>query len=217
MPGVAQVTVPKPKSGVAALGSRTARRRSNKATRRIAKPLDELAIPSFQHVIVLSYSDTLGVQEADARTLMTLLHLRDIRERSGEDFSIVSEMLDGRNRDLADVTRADDFIVSDQIVSFVLTQVAENRHLNAVFSDLFDPEGSEIYLRPVREYVRPGTPVNFYTVTESARRRGEVALGYRLAGDAQKARSTFGIVLNPNKSDRFTFGEGDQIITLAKQ
>ena len=33
---------------------------------------------TYDHVIVLCYSDTLDAQEADARTLITLLHLRDI-------------------------------------------------------------------------------------------------------------------------------------------
>ena len=59
-----------------------------------------------------------------------------------------------RNRALAEVTRADDFIVGDQLVSLLLTQISENKALNAVFSDLFDPEGSEIYLKPAKDYVQ---------------------------------------------------------------
>ena len=46
-------------------------------------------------------------------------------------------MPDVRNRQLAEVTRADDFIVSDSLVSLLLSQIAENRDLNAVFGDLF--------------------------------------------------------------------------------
>jgi voltage-gated potassium channel Kch len=106
--------------------------------------LDSLNLPLFDHVIVLSYSDKLDVQRADAQTLITLLHLRDVREKTEGDFSIVSEMLDVRNRDLANVTRADDFIVSDRLVSLMLAQLAENPKLSDVFADLFDPEGAEI-------------------------------------------------------------------------
>ena len=57
-------------------------------------------MPSYAHVVVLSYSDELDHEEADSRTLVTLLHLRDIAERNGRSFSIVSEMLDDRNREL---------------------------------------------------------------------------------------------------------------------
>ena len=177
--------------------------------------LESLNVPSFDHIIVLSYSDTLDTQAADAQTLITLLHLRDMSERANKGFSIVSEMLDVRNRDLAEVTRADDFIVSDQLVSLLLAQVAENKHLNTVFADLFDPEGSEIYLKPASDYVKLGTPVNFYTVVEAARRRGEVAIGYRLKSQARDAAKAYGVVVNPDKSNKVTFAEGDKIIVLA--
>jgi len=33
-----------------------------------------------------------------------------------------------------------------------------------VYNDLFQEEGSEIYLKPVSNYVKTGVPVNFYTV-----------------------------------------------------
>ena len=64
----------------------------------------------------------------------------------------------------------DDFIVSEHLVSLMMSQLSENADLFAVFTDLFDPEGSEIYLKPVGDYVVTGEPVNFYTVLEAARR-----------------------------------------------
>jgi len=180
------------------------------------RQLEALAIQTFDHVIVLGCSDRLGPQEADARTLVTLLHLRDISERSGRSVPIVSEMLDVRNRELAEVTRADDFIVSDRLVSLLLAQVSENREVAEVFANLFSPEGAELYLKPAGDYVPTGVPVTFYTVVESARRRGEVAIGYRLkaeSGDADRAR---GVHLNPRKGERVAFTDADRIIVLAE-
>lgn len=179
------------------------------------RTLDKLAIDTYDHVILLCY-DSLDPQEADARTLITLLHLRDTAERMKHPFSIVSEMLDIRNRNLAEVTRADDFIVSDKLISLMLAQVSENKALNAVLADIFDPEGSEIYLKPMGHYVASGRPVNFYTVVESARRRGEIAIGYRLhalAGDTARA---YGVVVNPDKSAQVSFGEKDKVIVIAE-
>ncbi len=60
--------------------------------------LNELGVADYDHVIVLAYS-TLEPQEADAKTLVTLLHLRDMAEKDETPFSIVSEMLDLRNRE----------------------------------------------------------------------------------------------------------------------
>jgi len=181
------------------------------------RTLDGLPFETIDHVILLSYSDELDPQRADARTLITLLHLRDIAEHIEHPFSIVSEMLDIRNRELAEVTRADDFVVSDRLISLILSQVSENKMLGDVFADLFDPDGSEVYLKPAGDYVETGKRLNFYTVVESARRRGEVAMGYRLHADAQDAARSYGVVVNPDKSAPITFAEQDRIIVLAEE
>ncbi|HSN76194.1 MAG TPA: potassium transporter TrkA, partial [Anaerolineae bacterium] len=178
--------------------------------------LEGLSVQTYDHIIVLSYSDELEAQEADALTLMCLLQLRDISQRNAYDLSIVSEMLDLRNRELAEITQADDFIVSDALVSLMLAQVAENKQLNAVFTDLFDPEGSEVYLKPAADYVQLGVPVNFYTVVEAARQRNEVAIGYREKAKANRAEQQYGVTLNPPKSRQITFDAKDRIVVLAE-
>lgn len=177
--------------------------------------LDSLDVASYQHVLVVSPTDQFDPQRADARVLVTLLHLRDIASIVGHPFSITSEMADVRNRSLAEVTRADDFIVSDRLISLLLTQVAENKQLNAVFADLFDADGSEIYLRPAADYVRTGQPVSFATVVEAGRRYGEVAIGYRLRSESGDASRAYGVHVNPRKSVPVTFETADRVIVLA--
>ena len=72
------------------------------------------------------------------------------------------------------------------------------------------------YLKPADEYVEPGVPLNFYTVVEAARRRGEVAVGYRTRSEADDPRKSYGLRLNPAKSRRITFAKGDSVIVLAE-
>jgi voltage-gated potassium channel Kch len=177
--------------------------------------LNSLNVQAYHHVILVSPDDG-DVQKADARTLVTLLHLRDIREKTGGTFSIVSEMQDMRNRRLAEVTQADDFIVGSSLISLMLTQVAENKHLNKVFDVLFAPDGSEIYLKPAIHYVVPGVPMTYYNVVEAARLRGETAIGYRIKADAKDVSKSYGVRTNPKKSEPVTFSDGDLIIVLAE-
>lgn len=178
--------------------------------------LESLDLYNYDHIILLCYSDDLESQKADAQTLITLLHLRDMADKKGHDFAVVSEMLDIRNRNLAEISQADDFIVSDKLVSLLLTQVSENKALNSVFTDLFDPEGSEVYILPAGQFVKTGAAVNFYTVVESARRQGKTAIGYRLASEAHKAEKAYGVHLNPDKGEFFTFDANDKVILLAE-
>ena len=171
---------------------------------------------TYHHIILLSDHEA-DIQETDARTLITLLHLRNLAEKSGRSFSIVSEMLDIRNRALAEIARADDFIISDKLISLLLSQISENRHLDKVFKDLFDPDGSEIYLKPIRDYVPLGKPLDFYSVVEAAAARGETAIGYRIIEQAHDADRAYGVVINPKKTDTATFTAEDRIVVLAEE
>ena len=179
--------------------------------------LDELDVASFDHVVVLCESDDRPAESADAWTLVTLLHLRDIGTRGGRDFSIVSEMLDVRDRELAEVARADDFIVSARVLSLLLAQVAETPELAEVFRDLFDSGGSEVYLREAAEYVALGREVSFATVQEAAQRRGEVAMGYRISAQADDKAAAYGVVLNPGRDAKLLFVLQDRVIVLAEE
>jgi voltage-gated potassium channel Kch len=179
--------------------------------------LESLQVESFNHIILLSYVPYQEAQRADSITMITLLHLRDIANKIGHPLPMVSEIMDVRNRDLIQVARVDDFIISDRLVSLALTQLSENKLVLKVFQDLFNPEGSEIYLKPVEAYLRLDQPVNFYTVLEAARQRGEVAIGYRLQSEANEADNHYGVHLNPQKFHMITFSQGDRIITLAEQ
>ena len=176
--------------------------------------LETLGIGEFDHVIVLA-DDTVDPEKADSQTLVTLLQLRDMESRRNERYSIVSEMNDERNQRLAQVTKADDFVVGSKLISLLLTQLSENRHLSSVFGQLFEAEGAEIYLRPAEEYVALGKPVDFATLIEAARLRGETAIGYRVMADAQDAPS-YGVRLNPAKTAQLAMKPGDRVIVLAE-
>ena len=182
--------------------------------------LESLSVENYDHIIVLSTSEDgsgpTDPQEADARTLITLLHLRDMADKTGTDLAIVSEMLDIKNRELAQVTRADDFVVSDNLISLMLSQISENPELALVFQDLFDPEGSEIYLKPAEDYVQLSTPLTFHTVVEAARRRNQVAIGYRSQREAYDPQKSYGVRINPAKSQETTYVKGDRIIVLSE-
>lgn len=179
--------------------------------------LDRLDVTGYDHVLVLGYSDDMPVQSADTRTLITLLHLRQIADGAKADINVVSEMTDVRNRELAEVTRADDFVVSNKLVSLMLAQASENAYMAAIFSELLDEDGSEIYMRPITEYVSVDQPVNFFTIAFSALRRGEVAIGYRrIRPDADDPRNLDGVVVNPSRANPVEFRPGDMVIVLAR-
>jgi hypothetical protein len=147
---------------------------------------------------------------------MTPLHPRAMEEKGGHNFNVVNEILDVKNRELADVAKVDDFIVSDRLISPLLTEISENKRLNLGFKELFDAGGSEIYVKPERDGVETGKSINFYTVVESARRRNEIAIGYKIAGKSHSAKDSYGVAVNPVKYGKVAFSDDDKIIVIAE-
>jgi ion channel POLLUX/CASTOR len=180
------------------------------------KTVNDLDLSGFDHIMILSYSEKMGVQEADSNTLVTLMHLRDIKEKTGANFTIVSEMLNIKNRTLAEIAKPDDFIISDHVISLIVGQLAENRELKMVFDEMFDSQGMEFYLKPIELYLNNlEEPCNFYTVIEAGLRREEVAIGYRLQRFADNSQKHYGVTLNPKKSENIHFSPEDKVIVLA--
>lgn len=178
--------------------------------------LDQLDLAQYNQIFLMSYSDEMSEQNADSHTLIALLHIRDIANIQGKQFSVASEMMDINNRELAKITKANDFIVSENYISLILSQVSENKYLNNVFKTLFTSEGSEINIKPVTYYVQTDKPMSFYTVMESAMLKGEIAIGYKKSAEKNVEKTQYGVYLNPKKSDTYSFAIDDKIIVLSQ-
>ena len=98
----------------------------------------------------------------------------------------------------------------------MMAQLSEDAELKEVFAEMFDPEGSEIYLKPIGDYVKPGEPVNFYTAVEAARQRGETAIGYRIMSESHDAGRSYGVHSNPKKSEKVMFKPEDKLIVISE-
>src|SRR5436853_327243 len=131
----------------------------------------------FDDVIVLGYRSGLTVAEADSYTMLTLLTLRKLWPNDGaHPVRIVAELLDQSNVAIATTTGVDDFIVSDALASLMIAQLSERAELQAVFDDLFDPEGAVVELRRAPTLV-PDQQLPYAAVVAAARDQGASAIG----------------------------------------
>lgn len=178
----------------------------------------EIGRSAYDQVIILCYR-TGDIAESDARTLLTLLQVRqatELEDSPNNGVRLVTELLDVRDVELARIANPDDFVVSERLTSLMLAQLSENAELRGVFADLFDAKGVELVLVPAARYVTTGDEQTFADVVAAARRRGHVCVGYRRVGDDQsEATLGGGVVLNPPKSTSVTFAKDDQILVLA--
>ena len=167
---------------------------------------DVAAARPYGSVIILGYREGTSPAEADAKTLLTLLLLNRALREIDRRPRIVTELLDARDVDLAVVTGADDFVVSDALASLMMAQLAERPELHAVFTDLFDSDGSAVQMGPARRYA-PGGTATFAEIVAAAPRRGE-------APPATRGPAPTDAVVTPPKPPAIALVDDDSIILI---
>jgi ion channel POLLUX/CASTOR len=174
----------------------------------IPDALRKVVSPDFAAALIVA-DTSKAADEADAHTVITVLLLRELFNQLGEKKPrIISEILDPRTKDLIEQDYGADFVVSSEMTSMLLAQVSERRDLNAVFADLFDSDGNELYLKRAACFATVGHDVPWLVVQKVARQRGEVAIGYLKPGGTP--------VINPKQSEHHAFADDDRIIVIAQ-
>jgi hypothetical protein len=171
-------------------------------------------ISTFQSIVVLAdQPDEQGnaEEDADTRTLRILLRLSDLRKQVDTHAHIVAELLDENNRDLLAGLGVDDIVVSSEIVSAQLAQIARQEVLAPIYRELLSAGGVEISLRPAGDYVKLDTDCIFSDLIYASQQKMEVALGLRLANKGAE------VLLNPPRHTKWRLGENDKVIVLAQQ
>jgi len=161
----------------------------------------------FDQVIVLGYREALPVDDADSRTLLSLLTLRKIWPPDHvPPVRIIAQLLDQTNAELAASTGVDDFIVSDALASLMLAQLSERTELQAVFDDLFDPEGAVVELQPAHRFV-PDATVGYDQIVAAGAAHAVSVLGWRIDATGE-------VVVNPPKDRQVHLAADDQVLLV---
>ena len=172
-----------------------------------------------KYILTLS-KDEMADDEADELTLKFLLYCKNYKDTHPEvDFGVTCEMRSVENQMLAQGTTVSDFVISRNIASLMMSQIAENRELREVFEKLLSSEGFEVYMKPAKYYLDlcSGKTVDIFSVQDAVAAKGEVFLGYK----KQPGSGETQIALNPEKmkngtAKMYSFSAEDEFIVLAE-
>ena len=187
--------------------------------------LKELKPFEFDDIIILPQSlGTNGdAERIDSETIVVLLLLRSMRKEilaEGGEIStkIVTEVLDSNNQGLIHHAGVNDFIISNRIVSMLFAQISEEPEIQKVYDDLFQEDGSEIYVKPVELYFDSfPQQVTFADIMALVQQRDEeVCIGVKLGAKVGSAEENFGIKLIPYKDVRYELNPGDALVVVAE-
>ncbi len=183
-----------------------------------ADMVSAVASEAADHVIVLCQWAGMTPSEADTRALLTTFQIRRMLAQRGHDATVITELRDQHDVGLAPPNSVGDFIVGDNLVSLLMTQLSEDRELYPVFVDLLDPEGAEIYCKPASWFgvsTAHEVRVPFGALVAAGIERGDCVIGYRVARLSQDPSAGFGVRINPAKAEMVTLGSSDQVIVIA--
>lgn len=175
----------------------------------------------YDNIIILSQSSADGDDERiDSETIIILLMLRkifDARPDTDPKPRLITEVLDSENQELIARSGVNDFIISNRFVSMILAQISEDTDIKRVYDDLFEEDGSEIYLKPALLYFSefPFT-ATYADMIHVAQQREEVCLGVKLKANEQNMEENFGVKLIPEKTESFTLNADDSLVVLAE-
>ena len=178
--------------------------------------LEQMDIESGDKLLILSsFNGSNDINKCDAQTLFTLINLRDIEKKKNKNFVLTTELINSHNAEIFASNSDDDYLYSEDIVQSMLVQIAENPFLSKFFDDLASPEGSEIYFKPITEYVDVSEPIDFYTICQSASLKGETAIGYQTSEREDLKTLNAGVNINPLKSKKRLYNPDDKLIVFA--
>jgi hypothetical protein len=176
---------------------------------------------NYDNIIILSQSsETVDAERADSETLIILLLLRNIFRDNPEasaNTKLITEVLDSENQGLVARAGVNDFIISNRLVSMLLAQVSESKDIMRVYDDLFDEDGSEIYLKPASLYFSEfPVEVTYADMIHMAQKREEVCLGVKIKKFENAINDNFGVKLIPEKDAVYVLQPDDTLVVLAE-
>lgn len=174
----------------------------------------------YDDIIILSQAgDADDEGRTDSETIVILLLLRQLFDKhpGHRKTRLITEVLDSENQPLVSRTGVQDFVISNRFVSMLLAQISEDADIQRVYDDLFEEEGSEIYLKPASLYFSElPREVSFADMMGVAQKREEVCIGVRLKEFEHYPDRNHGVKLIPEKNARFTIGPDDALVVVAE-
>jgi len=176
----------------------------------------------YDNIIILAGNgdEDADVRQVDSENIVTLLLLRSIfgeHPQESASTKLITEVLDSQNYPLVARAGVKDVIISNRLVSMIMAQISESSEIKKVYDDIFQEDGSEIYLKPARLYFeRFPVEVTFADLMRIAQKREEICIGVKIKALENDNGANNGVQLIPEKNERFELGADDCLVVLAE-
>ena len=178
----------------------------------------------YNNIIILAGNsqgdDRVDAARVDSENIVALLLLRRIFSQypaESKNTKLITEILDSQNDELVAKAGVQDVIISNRLVSMIMAQISESPDIEKVYDDIFQEDGSEIYLKPASLYFEKlPAEVSFADMMAVAQKRDEICIGVKILAQENDKANNNGVQLIPEKNTAFALRPGDSLVVLAE-
>ncbi len=178
-----------------------------------AAPSDLIRIDpnGYDNVVIVGCDWLDSKEEADARSILGLLLLKDMLKEESKKPQMLIELLDPQNHAIFR-REQEEVLISPMILSHMLAHVALRPDLNVIFHELFSSGGAEICFRAAEAYGLGNGDVSFRDVQDAVAAGGDTAVGVHIL--AETFSPSGGVHLNPDRSTAWNLRPEDEIVVV---
>lgn len=165
--------------------------------------LEKIAVDT-NHIVLLT-DDRIEPEDADLKTMMTLMRLRDIKKRLSLDFQITAEIQRESNRVLMAGDDNTDFVVALNMVALAMAQVAVEPVLYGIFKSILSVQGNEIMVKAASDFGMKETSLTAGKIKRVLIDRGYIFMGYINEGET---------TINPGFDEAVPIGEDTLFVVV---
>ena len=167
--------------------------------------VENIDFQKYDNILIIAGDWLPTIEEADAKSVLGYLLVREKIEKLEKKPRIVLELFDPDNLPIFNRGHGD-AIVSPSVVSHMLANTALRPDMNQVFQALCDSSETSIsFYRP--ESFSVSNEETFEDIQRKVNQSGQIALGI-------KSLSKKGVLLNPPREVPLELSEGDKIVVL---
>jgi len=182
---------------------------------------ENLDLTAYDNILVLSQGGQGDDPEKiDSETIIILLMIRKLLKDIPAEESrpkLITEVMDTKNQGLVARAGVNDFIISNRLMSMLFAQISEEPDVLRVYDQIFDEDGSEIYLKSLKLYFNEfPVQATFADLMAVAQNREEICLGIKRASDENDPEKNYGVTLIPEKNTKCELTAEDHLVVLAE-
>lgn len=177
--------------------------------------LSAIDFTTYDRVVIVS-CEGYDAEESDTLAISSFIFVKNILSKLQKRPLITLQIEVQKNRDLIESDLFSEFLISDSLISGIISQLSETVKVNDALTQLISADGNEIYFIPLRQILEH-IGEEFITVAQAYALGIMIqsqVIGVKYLTSNPGSHDSFEVILNPDKDSERILGRKDELIVI---